>query len=99
MYCRNCGKELVYGLEECPFCHYTVDEEIAHKKAKNYNENKKWIPYFMREDSIYKKHPFLAWSITIIIIVGGLWLMNYFSNEATKNALYNAGYKDGLNLK
>lgn len=33
--------------------------------------NKKWIPYFKRENSIYKKHPFLVWSITIIGIVVG----------------------------
>ena len=69
MYCRNCGKELVDGLEECPFCHYEVNENASSKKSKNYIEsgkNKKWIPYFKRENSIYKKHPFLAWSITIL---------------------------------
>lgn len=55
--------------------------------------NKKWIPYFKRENSIYKKHPFLAWSITRIGIVVGFWMMHQGIEESTKNASYNAGYK------
>lgn len=55
--------------------------------------NKKWIPYFKRQDSIYQKHPFLAWAITIIVIVGGLYLVYSGTNEIKKNTSYNAGYK------
>ena len=55
--------------------------------------NEKWIPYFKRENSIYKKHPFLAWSITIIMIVGGIHLAHSGINEIKKNTSYNAGYK------
>ena len=55
--------------------------------------NEKWKPYFKRENSIYKKHPFLAWAITIIVIVGGLWLMYQGIEESKNNASYNAGYK------
>ena len=92
MYCRNCGKELVEGLEECPFCHYEVNENTSSKKAKN----KKWIPYFKRENSIYKKHPFLAWSITIIGILGGIWLMNNSYQELQNKASFDAGYRDAI---
>lgn len=56
-------------------------------------ENKKWIPYFKRKDSIYQKHPFLAWTITIIIILAGLWLAHSGIEEMKKDASYNAGYK------
>lgn len=59
----------------------------------NNNDNKKWIPYFKRQDSIYQKHPFLAWAITIIVIVGGLYLVYSGINEMKKDASYNAGYK------
>ena len=58
--------------------------------------NKKWIPYFKRENSIYQKHPFLAWSITIIVIVASLWGMNYFGNELERKTSYNAGYRDAI---
>ncbi len=61
----------------------------------NNDNNKKWIPYFKRENSIYKKYPFLAWSITIIIIVGGLWLVYNGYKDSASSARYNAGYKDG----
>lgn len=56
--------------------------------------NKKWIPYFKRENSIYQKHPFLAWAITIIVIVGGIYLAYSGLKESANNASYNAGYKD-----
>ncbi len=59
---------------------------------KNQNNNK-WIPYFLRENSIYKKHPFLAWSITIIGIIISLCLIYNSYNTLSKNAAYNAGYK------
>lgn len=55
--------------------------------------NKKWIPYFKRENSIYQKHPFLAWSITIIIIVGGIYLLYSGYKDVANNASYNEGYK------
>lgn len=55
--------------------------------------NEKWKPYFKRENSIYKKHPFLAWAITIVVITGGLWLMYQGIEESKSNARYNAGYK------
>lgn len=57
--------------------------------------NKKWTPYFKRENSIYQKHPFLAWSITIIVIIVGLWLVFNGNKKLRANARYNAGYRDG----
>ena len=62
-------------------------------ESNNNKNNKKWIPYFKRENSIYKKHPFLAWTITIVLIVGGLWLVYDATNGLRVNARYNAGYK------
>lgn len=62
---------------------------------KNQN-NKKWIPYFLREDSIYKKHPFLAWSITIIVILVSLYGLHICCENLANNAAFNAGYRDAL---
>ena len=64
-------------------------------EINNNQNNEKWKPYFKRENSIYKKHPFLAWTITIVAIVGGLWLMHQGIEESKSNARYNAGYRDG----
>lgn len=55
--------------------------------------NKKWIPYFKRENSIYKKHPFLAWSITIIGIIISIVLIYNGYKDLVSSASYNAGYK------
>ena len=57
------------------------------------NENKKWIPYFKRKDSIYQKHPILAWSTTILVIVVGLCLLYNSYKDIANSAAYNAGYK------
>ena len=58
--------------------------------------NKKWIPYFLREDSIYKKHPFLAWSISIIVILVSLYGFHIFGENLANNAAYNAGRREAL---
>jgi len=55
--------------------------------------NKKWIPYFKRENSIYKKHPFLAWSITIIGIIISIVLIYNGYKDLVSSASYNACYK------
>lgn len=55
--------------------------------------NEKWIPYFKRENSIYKKHPFLAWSITIIGIIISVVLIYNGYKDLASSASYNAGYK------
>lgn len=55
--------------------------------------NKKLIPYFKRENSIYKKHPFLAWSITIIGIIISIVLIYNGYKDLVSSASYNAGYK------
>ena len=65
------------------------------ENSKNQN-NEKWKPYFKRENSIYKKHPFLAWTITIIVIVVSLYGVYYFSEQTANNAAFNAGYRDAL---
>ncbi len=62
---------------------------------KNQN-NEKWKPYFKRENSIYKKHPFLAWTITIIVMLVSLYGVYYFSEQAANNASFNAGYRDAF---
>lgn len=58
--------------------------------------NNKWIPYFKRENSIYKKQPFWAWAITIVVIIGGVWLMFKSYEESARNVAYNTGYRDAL---
>lgn len=60
------------------------------------NNDKKWIPYFKRENSIYKKYPVLSWSITIIGIVIGIWFICQGYQESARNASYNAGYEDAF---
>ena len=73
--------------------------KISEKKGKNCmvnndnSKNKKKVPYFKRKDSLYQKYPILAWSITIIAIVVGLYMMANAFNIASNNASYNAGYK------
>ncbi len=61
--------------------------------SNNDNQNnKKWIPYFKRENSIYKKHPFLAWLITIIGIIISIVLIYNCYKDLVSSASYNAGY-------
>lgn len=74
MYCKNCGKEILKDFGTCPYCKTPIEQN-----QNSYNcQNKKFIPYYKRPDSIYQKYPFLSWSITIIGIVIALYLC--FSN-------------------
>lgn len=84
MYCKNCGKEINEDYNVCPYCQTPTEQ--------NQNSNN-FIPYFAREGSIYQKYPFLAWAITIIIIVVGLYVMYNTTVSTSKKSSYNAGYK------
>ena len=63
--------------------------------VNNKQNDKKWIPNCKRENSIYKKHPFLSWSITVIAIIVGLYGIYCAWNNGTKTGAYNVSYEDG----
>ena len=63
------------------------------------NENKsnvKWIPYFKRENSLYKRYPLLAWTLTIIVVLSSLWLIYQDYEESARNSAYNIGYQEAM---
>lgn len=80
--CSECGKEYSDQAKSCPHCGAITSRNkyISNNSESNY---KQWK----------NKHPFLAWSIAIIAIVVGIWLMHQAFEGSAKNAAYNAGYK------
>ena len=96
--CSECGKEYSDQAKSCPHCGaITANNRYIYNGTGSNNVNRnndKWIPYYKKENSIYKKYPLLAWSITIIAIVVGIWMMYSSSKEASSISAYNAGYDD-----
>lgn len=73
MYCKNCGNEILEEFGTCPYCKTPIEQN-----QNSYNstmKNKKFIPYYKRPNSAYQKHPFIAWTMTIIILVIGIYFI------------------------
>ena len=69
------------------------DKQNNENMANNKQNNEKWKPYIKRENTMYKKHPFLYWAIIILILLGGVWLINIGSDLMQEKAAYDLGRK------
>ena len=67
------------------------DKQNNENMDNNKQNNEKWKPYFKRENTFYKKHPFLYWAIIILILLGSLWLINIGSDLIQEKAAYDLG--------
>ena len=51
---------------------------------------------FITKDKRFPNHPYLAWILCMIGIAVGLYLVYSAMGGATRNADFNAGYRDAL---
>lgn len=67
MYCKNCGEELVDGLDICPFCKTPViEDKKLYKKQMEYYNNLYNRRNYARHN-VSQSHPVL---ITLLLIIG-----------------------------
>lgn len=87
MYCRNCGKELVDGLDECPFCHCKVDLDIKARNGRTYtnsNENNSMYSTASLLSAIvsFFVFPYILGIVAIILGIIGVAKREAKSNQA-----------------
>lgn len=101
MYCKNCGNEILEEFETCPYCKtptYQTKNSTNHKY-----QNNKFIPYYKQPTSIFQKHPFLSWTIAIIVFIVVLYLFldnmynfifkyNKYSDKEASSSITSSNY-------
>lgn len=51
---------------------------------------------FITKDKRFPNHPYLGWVVCMIGIAVGLYLVYSAMDSASRNAAFNAGYRDAL---
>lgn len=51
---------------------------------------------FITKDKRFPNHPYLGWIVCMVAIAVGLYLVYSAMDSASRNAAFNAGYRDAL---